>query len=436
MRAPKALAAWQALNDRQQGTLAVAYELDQQAEADHRQSGARGEFSRAPATVWRAIDFAHDPSLRDLVGWTEMQTMLERRGWDNQGNGSTVAALAARGLLTRGSRPTTLGLMLTVRLTGPGRAAARAGTSAMPTGTPKAALSRRSWEVLALLWMAGQRGEALKWGYSRTIEFVLISKHVPPLAEDVPGGYVITERGWWFYREHYAAHVAAHPDVRAPHPDGADAEPWPPRADDILTLHRDYYHALCAQWNEAREACQAAEKVAAAAAPELPGILPAAVVEQAAARHQLWTGTASQRADLAAAHAEDVGARAARAARAYAASAMAAFAAAALRSDPLDVLEPPAEADDWDEQRLPPPPETGIHAIDAEAKKLHAEAVGAPMRRRGPAPRRRSRYAALAASKPEFPGSKLAALAEFLRGHTTGGALVRRLHPPSRQIGP
>ena len=39
------------------------------------------------------------------------------------------------------------------------------------------------------------------------------------------GGYEITDRGRWFYREHYAAHA----DVRAPHPDGGDAEPWPPR---------------------------------------------------------------------------------------------------------------------------------------------------------------------------------------------------------------
>lgn len=224
-RTSKALAAWTELNDRQQGTLAVIYELDQQAEASHRKAGARGEFSREPATVWRAIDFAHDPSLRELVGWTEMQMRLEGRGWDNQGNGSTVAALEARGLLTRGGRPTDLGRMLTVTLTSEGRAAARAGTSTMPGGALKAALGHRSWEVLVLRWAAGQRGEALKWGYSTTIERALVGRHVPPLAQRVAGGYEITDRGRDFYREHYAAHAAAHPDVNAPHPDGADAEP-------------------------------------------------------------------------------------------------------------------------------------------------------------------------------------------------------------------
>ena len=170
-RTSKALAAWTELNDRQQGTLAVIYELDQQAEASHRRGGARGDFSREPAAAWRAIDFAHTPSLRELVGWTEMQMRLESRGWDNQGNGSTMAALADRGLLERGSRPTSLGRMLTVTLTREGRAAARAGTSATPGRAPKAVLSRRSWEVLALLWAAGRRGEPLKWDYPPNPEF-------------------------------------------------------------------------------------------------------------------------------------------------------------------------------------------------------------------------------------------------------------------------
>ncbi len=51
------------------------------------------------------------------------------------------------------------------------------------------------------------------------------------------------------------------------------------------------------------------------------------------------------------------------------------------------------------------------------------------MPRRGPAPKRRSRYARLAAAKPELPGNQLAALADFLREHTSTGALMRRLHP-------
>ncbi len=433
-RTSKALAAWTELNDRQQGTLAVIYDLDQEAESGHRRAGARGDFDRASAAVWRAVDFAHEPADRDLFRMTEMQLRLASRGWDNQGNGSTLAALADRGLITRHSRPTAFGRMLTVTLTREGRAAARAGTSAMlPGGAPRAALGHRSWEVLALLWAADVRGTPLKWGYSATIEHVLIDKHVPPLARRTPGGYEITERGRGFYREHYAAHTAAHPGVNAPHPDGVNAEPWPRRADEILTQHRQYYHALCSAWQDARNAHQAAETEAAAAPAEVAEVLPAAVAEQAAARHRLWRDTARQRAELAASHAGDLHARAARAARAYAAAALTAFRAAVFRSDPLDGLQPPDQADAWDEQRLTPPPETGIHSIDAEARKLHAAAVGTPLPRRGPAPKRRSRYPSLAPPSPEFPGRQLATLAEFLRGHTVNGTLVRRLHPPRRK---
>ena len=57
-----------------------------------------------PAAEWRLLDFAHDPSLRELLGVTSMQARLESRGWDNQGNGSTMAALVKRGLVVHGER--------------------------------------------------------------------------------------------------------------------------------------------------------------------------------------------------------------------------------------------------------------------------------------------------------------------------------------------
>lgn len=428
----KALAAWTELNDRQQGTLRVVYELDQQAEASRRRAAARMEYDRRPAAVWRAVDFAHDPSLRDLVGWTEMQRRLAVAGWDNQGNGSTVTALEARGLITRGGRFTDYGQMLTVSLTPAGRAAARAGTSTLPAGAPKPALTRRSWEVLAALWEADQRGRLLTWYYSKTIELSLIARHVPPLAERVPDGYAITDRGRDFYRQHHATHTAAHPDVHAPHPDGTAAEPWPAQADELLAQHQGSYRALGVAWQDAHAAHQAAETEASADPPQAAGILPAAVVAQTAARHQLWRQTALQRADLAATHTEDLRIRAEHAARDYAAAALAAFRAATQRTDPLDVLQPPGEADGWDEQRLALPPETGIHAIDAEIKKRHAAAVGAPLRRRGPAPTHRptrSTTRAARPAKPRVPGTTLAALADYLHGQVAEGALTRRLHP-------
>lgn len=430
----KALQAWQELNDRQQGTLAVIFELDQGAEAGRRSDAARGVYDSRPADAWRSIDFAHEPAMRNVFGWTLLQERLMERRWDNQGNGSTMAALERRGLITRDSRPTEYGFMRTVRLTREGRAAARAGTSLQPGGPRKAALGRRSWEVLALLWSADLRGEYLKWGYSVTIERALIEKHVPPLARTRDGhdGYEITDRGRDFYREHHAAHTAAHPDVHAPHPDGAAAEPWPAAADRVLAEHRQLYRVLLGAWKAARTAQQAAEEEAAAPTPKTPDALPAAVVAQAEARHALWCETARQRATLAAEHTNDVRTRAEHAARAYALTALTAHRAAVAGTNPLDGIEPPTtDPDAWDEPPLPAPVETGINAIDAKATKLHATAVGRPLKRRGPAPTRRTRRGnvRITETPPADPGAALYALAEHLRDHLQGSALVRRLRP-------
>jgi len=431
-RTPKALAAWTELNDRQQGTLAVIYGLDREAESGRRSQAARGNYDDTPASVWRRIDFAHDPSLRDLVGFTEMQARLASRGWDNQGNGSTVRALAARELITTDGHATPFGMMKTVSLTRAGRAAARAGLSLRPDGAPSAALGRRSWEVLALLWTVDQQGKPLAWTYSKTIEYVLIDKHQPPLAENAGNcrGYQITDRGRDFYRAHYAAHTAAYPDVHAPHPDGADAEPWPKKANELLNDHRLAYRTLSKAWGMADESRRAAEQEATSAPPKLPEPLPAPLIEQATARHRLWQETARQRADLAAAHADELNDLAERAARGYMAAALAAFRAAVTNTNPLNSLEAPvAGTEGWDEPRLAPPAESGIHVIDAEAKKLYATAIGKPLRRRGPAPKKRRQFARYDTKKITLPGEDHAALADFLFRHVDGGALLRRLHP-------
>jgi hypothetical protein len=190
--ASKALAAWTELNDRQQGTLAAIFGVEQAIEKARNHGAARGDWDATPAAIWRRIDFSHDPSDRRIFGWTELQMQLEQRGWDNQGNGSTMAALDDRGLITQDQYGTTSGWMRTVTLTRPGRAAARAGTTLRTGRTPKAALNARAWEVLALLWAADLRGVSLKWGSSSTIDNTLIGKHVPPLAAQLPGGETAT----------------------------------------------------------------------------------------------------------------------------------------------------------------------------------------------------------------------------------------------------
>jgi hypothetical protein len=380
-RMSKALSAWAELNDRQQATLKAVFELDQAAEEAHRAAGARGQYDRAPASQWRQIDFALiTPATRRRVSRqvfsTDLQHRLDAAGYDNQGNGSTMTALTARGLIRQGERDSFFGPLRTVTLTTAGRAAARAGT-ALPA-TPKAALGHRAWEVLTFLWTAGQSGGVLKWSHSTTIDNVLIGKHIPPLAEysDEAAGYRITDRGRWFYREHWAAHAKAHPDIRAPHPDGEDAEPWPAEADDILAGHQALYRALTAAWEAACKARDTAAAETAATLPDLPGNLPADITAQAGARYELWRDTARQRTDLAAGHAGHAEARAVQAARGWAAAALAAFQAAVTGGSPLGMLQPSGDLDDWDEPRLEPPAEIGIPAIDEEARKLHAAAMG------------------------------------------------------------
>ncbi|WP_328384453.1 hypothetical protein OHQ88_33655 (plasmid) [Micromonospora zamorensis] len=427
-RTSVALTAWTELNDRQQGTLRAIYNIDQQIEEIRRRDAALGKWDGTPAVVWRRIDFTHEPSDRRLVGLTDLQIQLELYGWDNQGNGSTMAALASRGLITRNTRGTALGVMHTVALTRSGRATARAGISWATGPRPRVGLSQRAWEVLALLWTADLRGQPLTWTYSATIEHVLIDKHVPPLAEPCADGYRITDRGRDFYRNQHAAHTAAYPIVTAPHPDGVDAEPWPARADELLDQHRTLYRALVKAWSAAHDMHLAAEAEAGAEPPTPAAGLPTAVTEQATAVHQLWQETAGQRAKLANEHLADVRERAERAARAYAAAALGVFHAAITQADPLADLHPPDHADVWDEPPLSLRGEAGIHAIDAAVKKLHATAVGAPLKRRGPAPKRRRTALTRRPERPPQPGAELAALADYLRDHTHGGALLRRLH--------
>ncbi|MBB3053546.1 hypothetical protein FHS23_004600 [Prauserella isguenensis] len=408
----------------------MVFELDQEVESARRIDAANGYWDKRPAAEWRQIDFAHDPSDRELFGMTELQSRLSRQGWDNQGNGATMAALACRGLITRGSRGTALGQMYTVALTRAGRAAARAGTSLTTGSARKAPLGHRAWEVLALLWSCDQEGTRLNWGRSSTIDRVLIDKNNPPLARRLEwyAGYEITDAGREFYREHYAAHTAAHPDVRAPHPDGAEADPWPARVDEILVEHQHHYRALRTAWHEARAVQQLAEAELATAEPEPDPVLPGEIAQLAHDRHSLRQDTAQQRSQLAAEHVATIGQHALRAARGYAACALGVFNAAVAGADPRENLTPPAHSDSWDESRLAPPAETGIHALDTDVAKLHAAAVGAPKRRRGPAPKPRTRGRA-ATTEEEPPGSNLVALADALRDHAAGGTLLRRLHP-------
>lgn len=451
---PKALAAWLDLNDRQQETLRIIFEIDQAIEAARAKAAARREYDRQPASEWRLIDFAVDTSMMPYVrrryDRTELQDRLIHAGWDNQGNGATIAALARRGLIEnngRDRRSTPNGEMIRIRMTKQGRAAARAGLDR--PRTPKAALGEFAWKTLVLLWEADQKGDYLHWQRSTTIDNVLIKKHVPPLAEHAysdgspdpayhgqfPDGFRITDRGRWFYREHYAAHVTAHPSIPAPHPDGKHRDPWPEQADEILWQHLQLCNALAAEWKQADDTAKTAAAEAETKLPEPPAELPAAAAQMRSERHDLLTATARQRAELAAAQRADLETRCAAAARNYAVAALAVYKAAVAGTDPLEHLDPPDPDDDgtWDEPRLEPPAKTGVHAADEKARRLHLAAAGQPRKRKGPEKPPKHRRPA----GPELPGRKyreLKELAEFLRYEVAAGELTRRMHPEAYAV--
>lgn len=71
------------------------------------------------------------------------------------------------------------------------------------------------------------------------------------------------------------AHAAAYPD-------GACADPWPPRAVEFLSEQDRLRRALCEAWREAHAAHQQAEKEAAADAPAVADVLPAPVADRSA----------------------------------------------------------------------------------------------------------------------------------------------------------
>lgn len=299
----------------------------------------------------------------------------------------------------------------------------------MPDRVPKPALSERSGEVLALLWAAGQRGQPLKWGYSKTIELSLMDRHVPPLAEHTGGGYAITVRGRDLYREWYATHTAVYPDVAAPHPDGVSAEPWPKRADEILTQHRRYYEALCTAWQAARTADQSAQTEAGADPPPMPAVLPRRsrrVVDHpspAMAGHSPPTGRSRGRR-----HGRSSGPGRkrrpclrrrgpGRVPRGRPAPRPAVGAPAAQAKRRLGRATPTAAARDRDPRHR----RGGRQAAQGSSRCPRASAWAR-------AKQRRSRFT-IRVDKPKKPGSSLAELAEYLHGQVCDGALTRRLHP-------
>ncbi|QKW06924.1 hypothetical protein HUT18_11500 [Streptomyces sp. NA04227] len=144
----KAQQAWGGLNARQRIYMEVMYGEDQGLEEEQRQLGTQGRFTKAPAQVWRRIFL----SGRDAP----TPRALRARGLWESGAGSTLAALADRGLIELGTTDTGAPYAL---LTRAGRAATRAGLgiAPMPSKAPWE-LSEWLWREMAKVARAGEDG--------------------------------------------------------------------------------------------------------------------------------------------------------------------------------------------------------------------------------------------------------------------------------------
>ncbi len=92
-----AAGAWNGLSRRQRAYLTACFREDQHAEDAARRQRAAGQDA-GPAAQWRRVPFSVKADSA-FTGYTGVQERLRAEGWHDAGAGSTLHALARRGLL-------------------------------------------------------------------------------------------------------------------------------------------------------------------------------------------------------------------------------------------------------------------------------------------------------------------------------------------------
>lgn len=180
------------LNTRQRQYLDIVFELDQQAERDQRRRWHQG-LPYQPADQWRWIPYATRHAHASL---TPAQQALKARGIHSAGSGSTLAALARRGLLE--IREITIDSVgrqahqTQLRLTPTGRRVVRAARP--QTDTRPAPLPPWLHEALASVASAQPPGLA-KVDISRVAARRLGPKEYGYIEESTAWSYTLTEAG-------------------------------------------------------------------------------------------------------------------------------------------------------------------------------------------------------------------------------------------------
>jgi hypothetical protein len=231
---------WGNLNKRQQTYMQFVFEVDQAQEATIKQMGARGDWVSVPASVWRPMPYN--------ASGAALLCKIQDAGYQDEGTGSTFAALERRGLVLCTYEPGSLGgPILFIQITRSGRKMVREARSLKaPKALPVGILREWHWKALVHAYRAGDAGvSAWPRGIGRNTvlrledyrvkgqERPLIAWEVVPcepyLRRRWPGdsGVMASERsvlritdfGREYYRDNWQRYSELYPDVDAPVPD-------------------------------------------------------------------------------------------------------------------------------------------------------------------------------------------------------------------------
>ncbi|MEV4087700.1 hypothetical protein AB0J43_46305 [Nonomuraea fuscirosea] len=245
----RALAAWQALNERQQLYLRVIYRADQEAEEYAKGAWTAGGQSR-PASEWRWLSYGPVGN-SSLTGTGPLQDRLAAQGVRDQGAGSTLRTLEQAKLIETRQEPAVIAeYLLSLQLTRWGRQVARAGgvDPARARSPKRGMLSQGLWTMLAEVWAADGDGGHPAWHMSMAWERLTGREPQPYVqARQAPPGsrYAyrmhLTEAGREHYRQWWSEYARCYPEVDAPPPDG------PPRWQEQVDQSLAGLRSLCRQ---------------------------------------------------------------------------------------------------------------------------------------------------------------------------------------------
>jgi len=204
----------------------AVYDVDQAQEANIKAMAARGRWKSAPASVWRWLPY-------NAAG-AALLRRIQDAGYQDEGTGSTFAALDQRGLIICQYEPGSLGSpILLVQITKAGRKLVRDALGVQaPRALPVGTLREWHWRALCRAYVRGEQGMGYDqdkddgFGYVswntclRLRDYRLFGQDMPLIREGRRGEQFalrITNYGRLYYRENWQRYPAV--DAPAPEPD-------------------------------------------------------------------------------------------------------------------------------------------------------------------------------------------------------------------------